>query len=198
MTRRLLLAAAVALAATPALAQTPGPFYAGANLGLSIFHNSTASQAGFQSVTVAYSTGFAFGLLGGYRLNENFRLEAEISRKAADIDTVDSVNAGGGSLSVWGFMANGYYDITQLKWPVTPFLGAGLGAARGTVSFPGQSDQTDTSFGYQIHVGFNYNVNKQLQLNARYTYQGSQDFEKNGQKLSYGSSNILAGIQYFF
>jgi len=197
MTRRLLLTAVVALAAAPALGQSPGRVYGGADIGLSIFHDNNATVPGLGTASVTYSTGFAFGVFAGYRFGENVRLEGEIGYKAADLDTFAGQSVTDSSLTVWGFMANAYYDITQLRWPVTPFVGAGLGLAYGKAKSPAVT-ASDTVLGYQIQLGFNYRASKHLQLNARYLYQGSQDFVDSGYKVAYGSSNLLAGLQYFF
>jgi OmpA-OmpF porin, OOP family len=203
VTKRILLAVAVLGFSTSALAAAPaGPFYGSAHLGLSIFHDSDVSGGG-GTATISYKMGFGAGAAVGYRFTENLRAEAEFVYKGA---SMDKVSAGGGSLtlssstlSAYGFMANAYYDITQVKWPVTPFVGVGLGAIYGKF----KSDQLgtndhDTEFGYQATLGVLYPVNSQLGVSGAYRYQGSSDFSKNGASLSYGSSTIQVGLNYFF
>lgn len=203
MTKRLLLAAALLGFSTSALAAAPGPgpYYAGAQLGLSIFHDSDVSAAGFAgTTTLEYKLGFAIGAVAGYRYSENFRFEGEISYKGADVDKVGGFSQSG-SLSTYAFMANAYYDFTQAKLPVTPFVGVGLGAIYGKAKSPGESD-SDTAFGYQITAGILYAVNRQVTLSAAYRYQGSSDFSFTqggvGITVPYGSSSLLAGLNYYF
>lgn len=210
------IAAAMAFVASPARAQTQpqGAPYVGAHLGLAIFHNSDIKPEGTATVKAAWKSGFAFGLDVGYKFTENVRVEGEVSYKKNDVDTIAGQAVTSGDLTAWGFMANAYYDFTQAKMPVTPFAGVGLGAVRGKVSSPsvangGLGDQTDTEFGYQLTLGFSYALSPQASLYACYRYQGSSDLSftvsdpaagvpPTKVKISYGASNILAGLNYSF
>jgi opacity protein-like surface antigen len=190
MTKRLLLAAALLAISTPALAE--GPYYAGGHLGLAFVHDSTVSVGG-GSGTIAFKTGFALGGHVGYRYNPNLRFEGEIGYKTADVDV-----SGGGSFSTLGFIANGYYDFVGTQLPVTPFVGLGLGMIRGTASGGGASSQSDTQFGYQLSLGASYPINKNASVTGMYRFQGSSDFKVQGVTVTYKSSSILAGLNYFF
>jgi len=204
----LFVAAALALVAKPALAADGAP-YVGANLGLSIFSDSDVKIPGLATQKVAYKSSFAFGLEVGYRLNENIRLEADFSYKKSDVDTVGGVaQSGTNTVAAYGFMANGYYDITQAKLPVTPFIGAGIGLVYGKISTStseadgGLGDKSSTQFGYQLTVGLAYAINPQATIFGLYRYQGSSDFSFTVQSTkvtaTYGSHNILAGLNYSF
>ena len=203
--KKLLLAVGLLTFAIPALAQgapataqgAPAtPWYAGVQLGLAILHNVDASQPG-GSATIEYDTGFGFGGVVGFRANPNFRLEGEISYRTADVSSVGGGSASGISLATTGFLVNGYYDFTQAKLAVTPFVGLGVGLIHGTASGLGQS-YSDTEFGYQLTLGLAFAVAPQVSLNAAYRYQGSSDFSSNGTTLPYRSSNIMVGLNYLF
>ena len=193
MKKLLLVAALIGFAGT---ARAAGPVYAGVHLDLSIYHDVDASEAG-GSATVSYDTGFGIGGVVGYRANPNFRFEGEISYRSADVKSVGGTSVSGTSLSTTAFMVNGYYDFAQVKGPVVPFVGLGIGFINGNASGFGQS-YSDTEFGYQLTLGISYAVNPNVSLVADYRYQGASDFSSNGATLPYKSSNIQVGLNYLF
>lgn len=197
MKRTLLLAVSL-LALTSVSAFAEGPYVAG-DLGFAIFHDSDLKPAGFATETVAFDTAFGFDIAVGYSLKENIRAEVEIGYRKADVDTFDGVNPGGGySVGVTSYMANGYYDFTQLKLPVIPYAGLGLGFLDGKFKAPGFSN-SDTALGYQLMLGVSLPINRNLSVNAGYKLQGTfGDFEDAGDKFSYTSSNLLVGARYNF
>jgi opacity protein-like surface antigen len=188
MKKTLLLAVSIlALSSVSALADGP---YVAADLGLAITHDSSTN---FQAKDIEYDMGFGFDVAGGYSLKENFRAEGEIGYRSADVK-----DSGGTSLGVLSFMANGYYDATQFKLPVTPYVGLGLGLLHGKASGGGAS-LSDTTFGGQFMLGASYAIDKKISVNAGYKLQSSfGDFEDNGGKISYTSSNLLVGARFNF
>lgn len=195
MKKTLLLAASLlALSSVSALAEGP---YVAADLGLAIFHDSDFSGGG-ATASGEYDMGFGFDIAGGFAFKENFRAEAELGYRSADVDKIGGASISGSSLGVLSVMANGYYDITQFNLPVTPYAGLGLGFLNGKVKSPGTSD-SDTSIGYQLMLGASYPVNKNISVNGGYRLQGAfSDFEKNGSKVSYTSSTLQVGARYNF
>lgn len=207
MTTRLLLAVAALGFSTPALADAPapGPLYGGVHLGLTLFTDSDMAAPGLGpgTATIEWEAGFAAGAVAGYRFGESFRLEAEFSYKRAKASKVAGDSGSGVSLSTPGLFVNAYYDITQAKLPVTPFLGAGVGAIVGYFKVPGEKANT-TVFAYQLTLGVLYAASNEVLLSAAYRYQGSQDFKytfagvPDKVIVPYGSHNVLAGLSYFF
>ena len=203
----LIAVAALIVSASSALAAGP---YLGANIGFGIIHDSDVefSATGYKSQTLKteFDTGFAFDLAAGYKFNENIRAEGEFGYLSADVDKVDGETAKNAEVRFMTFMANGYYDITQLKIPVIPFVGVGMGLLHGKMKNDNGSD-TDITFGYQLMAGASYAFNKNISADLRYRLQGVfSDFEfeekinnvKVTEKFPYMSSSFLAGIRYNF
>lgn len=198
MKKELLIAVALlALSALPASAQGP---YVGGSLGLFIPHESDISVPGLGSADVEYDLGFGFTLNGGYNFDD-FRLEGEFGYKASDVDKISgpggSVSVSDVELTVLSFMVNGYYDV-KMNSPFKPYFGVGIGLINGELD-GGGSTGDDTVFGYQITAGVSYPINKNLNLDFYYRFQGAaSDFEDAGDELSYTSSNLNAGVRYNF
>lgn len=179
--KKTLLLAASFLVLTSAAAFAEGP-YVGADLGLSIAHDSDVSGGG----TVKYDAGFGFDLRGGYDFGQA-RVEAEFGYRANDLKDFD------GDVTVMNYMVNGYYDF-NLAAPVTPFVGLGVGLLNG--DFDGDSD---TTFGGQLAVGVAFPLNKQVNLDLTYKYLTTfSDFESQGVEVDYSNSSILVGARYNF
>jgi opacity protein-like surface antigen len=98
------------------------------------------------------------------------------------------VNNYTGSKSEWVFMANAYVDLGTW-WGVTPFVGAGIGTARNTISgfrddgftapnfgavsgvstFYGD-DASKWNFAWALHAGLSYRVTPNVSLELAYRY----------------------------
>ncbi len=161
-----------------------------ANL-LSLQQTTAFDTAGIFGVGIGYqfNNWLRGDITGQYRGNSNF--------KGADLFTYP---AGGGvvgngvdnytaSKSEWLVMANGYVDLGTW-WCVTPFVGAGVGMARVTLSnytdfgavnndgsgfgmFPSYASAPAASkwnFAWALHAGLAYRVNPGLTLELAYSY----------------------------
>jgi outer membrane immunogenic protein len=198
MKSKLLIAVAfIALSVLPAAAQGP---YVGASGGLFIPHESDITITGLGSANVEYDVGGGFNINAGYDFN-GFRLDAEFGYKAADIDKISgpggSVSVSGADITVLSYMVNGFYDF-KINSPVKPYLGVGIGILNGELDDNGISSD-DTVFGYQVTAGIAYPMNKNLSFDLFYRLQGApKDFDVDGTKLSYTSSNINLGLRYNF
>lgn len=203
--KKILLVAATILAVSAGSALAQGP-YVGGNIGLGITHDSDLKFVGAPTVNLSYESGLAFDVAVGYKFNENLRAEGQFGYLSADFD---KYKQGGesetakGDLTGMSFMANAFYDVTQLSLPVVPFVGVGLGLINGESKPEGLSSKSDTVFGYQAIVGASWPANKNLNIDLSYRFQGAaSDFEYNFDgvktKASYMSSSILAGVRYNF
>lgn len=198
MKMKMLLAGFLVMAMA-SVAAAAGP-YVGVSGGVSMIHDGDVTVAGIGSAKASYDTGYNVNLSSGYNF-DGFRLEGEFGYKGADLDQLSgnggSVKVSDTDITLLTFMANGYYDI-KTGGPVVPFLGAGIGIINGEIQSQGESDE-DTVFGYQLTAGVSYAVNKNLNLDVAYRFQGAgSDFSKNGVSFEYNSSNILAGVRYNF
>lgn len=195
--KTLLVGALLATAATPAFAAGP---YVGAAGGVSIFHDANVEFAGVGNGEFSYDAGYGLNVAAGYDF-DGFRLEGEVGYKKADMD---KFSAGGGSVSLSGvdqtmtsYMLNCYADF-KTKSSATPFIGAGLGMIKG--EFDDNGDKIDdTVLGYNLIAGVAIEASKNVKLDLTYRLQGTTaDFEKDGAKIEYLSSNFYVGMRYNF
>lgn len=191
--RVLLVGALLVAASTQAFAQGP---YVGISGGASFIHESDIEIIGAGSDKVSYDTGYGFGVNAGYNF-DGFRIEAEISHRVADVDKVAGISYSGADITVNSYMANGILDFKNNS-AVTPFIGVGVGMLKGSLDDNGYK-LDDTVLGYQAIAGVSIAANSNVSFDLSYKLQGAAaDFEKDGGKLSYMSSNVMAGIRYNF
>jgi OmpA-OmpF porin, OOP family len=207
MSNRGLLGAGVALAVALGCAQAqaqvagqsffgpypPGAFYFGPEGGWTQLQSqsTTVTLTNKNGTTAAfgpntnYNGGFNAGARAGYMWGP-WRFEGEYSYRNNDLQSF----AGAGRLIVTGnthsnsIMANAIYDFT-FGWPITPHIGAGIGAANidSGVSLTGARepvlfDNTGFSsvngstwkFAYQGIAGLRYMINPALAVDVDYRY----------------------------
>lgn len=197
MKKALLAAAFLCLASALPAAAAQGP-YVGVAGGLAIVHDSDVDVPGVGSADLEYDTGFGFNVSAGMRFDQA-RIEAEFGVNQADLDQLSGPGGSvglDGDLTTMSFMVNGYYDV-KMAAPVTPYFGVGLGLINGEFEIEGDEGD-DTAFGYQFTAGLTAPINPLLDLDIYYRYQGSSDFEDEGEEISYDASLIFAGIRYKF
>lgn len=135
-----------------------------------------------------------------------FRVEGEVAYRANNMDEASYLGESAkinGDASVLSFMGNGYYDFSNAT-AFTPYVGLGLGMAKIDVAIDDISwDESDTVFAYQIMVGGNFALTKQISLDAEYRYFGSQDPEfDDGEggtvEAEVRSHNLSVGLRILF
>lgn len=184
-----------------------GGWYLRGDIGFSNQSVKNLDNALYSTLTsLDQRTGFdsagIFGLGVGYQFNNWFRgdITGEYRGKSnfhgLDIITFDNGGAAGfgsdtytGSKSEWLFLANAYADLGTW-YCVTPFIGAGVGMSRNTISnfadqgvgslFPPGSGvgsslaYGDTAskwnFAWALHAGLAYKVTNNLTLEMSYRY----------------------------
>ncbi len=166
------------------------------------------SHVTLQDATFTDSTGSAeaefdggYGIMAalGYRFNNNFRAEGEISYRHNDVDNVDGTQFSGDAKS-WAFMANGYYDFVT-GGSIQPYLGAGFGVAHEKIKGDGTAffaDGTDTVLAYQAIAGVAVPVASDTSVGFEYRYFGTQDPEDDGVETEYGTHNIGVRLNHSF
>jgi opacity protein-like surface antigen len=123
-------------------------------------------------------------LIGQYRGNSNFKGTDRFTGTAsgAPYSAIDNYGA---SKSEWLVMANAYVDLGTW-WCITPFVGAGVGAARvtmanftdtgvntipgSTTSFASAPTASKWNLAWAVHTGLAYKVNPNLTLELAYSY----------------------------
>jgi OOP family OmpA-OmpF porin len=186
MSRRIRLAigACIAIAAavfiTGARAQT---FYFGGEGGWSTLEDQSNRGKGIANSRARFDSGFAAGARAGYEWGP-WRFEEEYVYRSNDLNgltlggvKLPKVSGGRESHAV---MTNVLYDF-NLGWPVTPHVGAGIGAvdiidhahAGGGVGKLFRDD--DWQFGYQAIGGIRYNATPNVAIDLDYRYLATTD-----------------------
>jgi len=187
------------LSVSASTAMAAGP-YVGASGGVSFIHDQDLKRSSGATDTAELKAGYGFNVSAGYNFDP-IRAEFEVGYKNADVDKFKSSGAtfpgNGSNTTILSFMVDAYYDFKNSS-KFTPFVGVGLGALDGEFEDPGfRSD--DIKFGYQVIVGAAYNVTQNVALDISYRFEGAaSDFEIGSTKVSYMSSNIMAGLRYNF
>ena len=180
MTRKLLIAAAIAVA-LPATSQAQGTlqypgFYISGEGGLNWMLNTSINVPGFGGLVNVYpQTGWAAGGSIGY----------DFVGPRVEIEGVYRSNNGTLQLAPVGFqnlkagfnnqqtaiMANAFYDFLA-GGPIVPYIGAGLGVAFVNASALG-GNSSSTNFAYQGIIGVGWNIDPMFRLNLDGRYFGT-------------------------
>jgi OmpA-OmpF porin, OOP family len=182
------LALAAAMLGADARAQV---IYFGAEGGWSNLEDQKDrfNVAGAPSVRNRYDSGFAAGARVGYEWGP-WRFEEEYAYRSNDLDrfSIGGFNVPGasGSRRSHAIMTNVLYDfnLAGLGWniglPVTPHIGAGVGAVnvQDRVRVPVLGTilrDDDWQFGYQAIAGLRYNFTPNLAADLDYRYLATTD-----------------------
>ncbi len=159
------------------LAQGNGWYFSGST-GLSLMENST-NRSSSRHFDASTDPGFEINGAIGKELGNGFRAEGELGYHQMSLDHITSYGVGGsggagGDADAFSVMGNGYYDF-DAGGPIKPYIGAGLGFARvslsdATVNGHALVDDEDLTFAYQAMAGIGYQVNPKGTLFLGYRY----------------------------
>ncbi|MEN8232936.1 MAG: outer membrane beta-barrel protein [Thermodesulfobacteriota bacterium] len=173
--------------------------YGSVGVGPAWVSDSDVSVDGFFDGTAEFDTGYFVGAAVGY-MREPFRLDAELSYMASDMDTYAGFPADA-EIDALTFLANGYYDFNT-GGPMKPYITAGIGASTIEISEPGFSDEDDTVFAYQVGFGVGYELSETLILDCRYRFMSGQDMEFSAGgstvEVEIASHNLTVGVRIPF
>lgn len=216
----------LAAGARPAHADVPDHWYiAGAATGSALDKpHQTIANAPTPGSTLQVVNAVDFGWGGqgeiGYAAGF-FRIEAEIGHTANHSDHYSAISPiaitlpQSGKNSITRFMANAFVELPRGHWPVSPFIGAGIGAARAhatTFAAPARApgappsqilDVKDTRFAYQVMAGLSAPLTRHLALTAQYrwfdggTFRGFDSREERATRTLHGS-NVDLGVRFSF
>lgn len=209
----LTVAALVALAPGPAAAQSLHGPYVAVGGGYDSMPDRDLAING-HTVSSQWKPGEgAFAALG-YRWSPALRTEVELSGREAKVESFNGVNPWAGKQWDNSVMLNVLYDI-NLGGPITPYVGAGLGASwliwgdnfRATAQQPPTVYDSDSwRGGWQGIVGVSYAVSPKiaLALDARlkgsfgdYKFPGSVPGREINQ-FNQQTRSIFASVRYSF
>ena len=179
----------------PSLAQAAESPYVSLSGGLGLLNNSTVNG---NNDAIKYKTGYLINGAVGLK-NQDVRVEAEIGYHRNSVDSSDYADPRGAHVSMWTFMANGYYDIPMKDSVVSPYVMGGLGVADASISGGNMSGSpSSTEFAWQLGAGVGIKAAKNTTFDLGYRYLSPSDAKFDGAKVSLASCNILAGIRYSF
>lgn len=189
----------------PAMAMTGGsPWYIDVALGYVVVSDADLSTGALNGELSA-DAGFGGSFALGYQWKENVRFDLELAYRSNDLDRVTVGGFGfvgtadvEGTVSTLAAMLNGYYDI-ELGWPVTPYIGAGLGMAQVTVDSKTLStDDSATVLAYQGSLGVLYEITPQITARFGYRLFVTADPEIKNTEGEYTANSIDVGLIYRF
>lgn len=188
------LAAVAAIFISPAA--NAEPWYVGGFGGLNFTHDGNVNGVGTQA---SYDLGLAAGGYVGFYVQENIRLEAELSYRSNDIDKRGGVPIAGKAESV-AVMANAFFDF-KIESAVEPYLGAGIGFAEVDYTITGLTFD-DTVIALQLVGGMGIEIAPATQLTVDYRLFVTDDLNIGGGvgfgDVEYVNSAILVGIKRSF
>jgi outer membrane protein OmpA-like peptidoglycan-associated protein len=179
--------------------------YIGAGAGINFWPEDSdlgSNEAKFDDWdwTTAGQLGYAFG--------NGFRAEGEFGYRPNDVDSVSNVTGASGDLSTMSFMANLLYDFHIGNFPLTPYIGVGIGAARvhadGVAPANGVSiDDSSIGFAMQGILGVSYDITPNWALKMDYRHIRVPDLEFDtsaGTSVDsdYATNEIMVGFRYTF
>ncbi len=239
--RKLALAGAAALGLAPTLAiaadmplpPMPAPveyggWYLRGDIGMTNQKVKHLDNVLFDDTVVVHQKEFdsspLFGVGIGYKFNNWFRMDATAEyRGGASFHGFDTYTFDDGGTPVtrmndyravkseWLFMANAYVDLGTW-YAVTPFVGAGVGMSRNTISAFRDMDPTSgTTFGpaaayandaskwqfaWALHAGLAYQVTPNFTIELAYRYLNLGD-GKSGDLIGFDGTNTINNPMHF-
>jgi opacity protein-like surface antigen len=202
-----MIAACLLLAcALPALAQSSRLYFAG-YLGLNVLHDQGFSESTTgSSGNIGFNNGPAFAGALGVRINNNVRVEGELSYRDQTITHINVGNASfqsGSDLKTWLLMMNAYYDFNFSWHNISPYVTAGIGFAdhrgqinSGNTALAPNSSGHDFAFAYQAGTGLKYRMTPDLALTGGYRFLGTTDPSIGSYTTHYGAHEFRMGLEY--
>ncbi|MBA2727926.1 MAG: porin family protein [Parachlamydiaceae bacterium] len=124
--------------------------------------------AGINFINHHGKAGFTGGLFGGFKFENNFRVEGELGYRYHSMHGVN--------LNTYSYMANGLYDLPKI-FHVTPYVGLGIGYAHTTTNIHSHGCSVrihDNDFVMQGIVGFSRKISNDLHLGLEYRIFGTK------------------------
>jgi outer membrane protein OmpA-like peptidoglycan-associated protein len=196
------LAAALPFAAADAADKG---FYVGVGVGANWVRDSDINGNGI-NVDAEFDTGWMGALSAGWAYGNGVRAEIELGHRRNDVDSLSGTTAGTGDVTAWSGMLNVYYDL-KTGTPFTPYLGAGIGAARASLEASpigaSRIDDSDTAFAYQGIIGVGYRLNENATIFTDYRYMATTGLDLataagTSVDADYDNHTVMVGLRFNF
>lgn len=181
--------------------------YMAGYMGLNIFKDQDfESTSPVTKGTMNLDNAPSFAGAIGLRLSRDFRVEAELSYRKADVNQLDFPGAGGssgGELQQYMGFLNIYYDI-DVPGKIQPFIGGGLGMglfsgeANNSAGGPSFANEDATALMWNAAAGVKYRVKDDTAFSVGYRYLDSTDLSFDEFDIDYSSHEFRIGIEYDF
>ncbi|WP_234002350.1 outer membrane protein, partial [Erythrobacter sp. AP23] len=209
--------------ASPALAKDDS-WYIGAEFGAMLVEDTNLDiNGGPDSHAVDYEYGFDGGGYVGYDFG-SFRLEAEVSYRSADVDSIAVGGAGlpygpgavlapgsytaGGDVNSLAFMLNGLFDFGPDDG-LQGYVGGGVGVARTSyevtpfANLASSIDDSDSGLAWQLLAGVRAPLTDNVDVGLRYRFFNAQDNELvdiggNTLEDTFTSHSLMGTLEYNF
>lgn len=144
--------------------------------------------------SIKYKTGYTAGAFAGYGFCNNIRVEGEFLYRRNNVKHIknDKGTFHCGHYRSYSLMANCLYDF-NICYPVTPYLGVGIGADRVTtaISIPESGFKNHkTRFAAQGIAGFSYPICDNTEMSIDYRYHWVENHRNN--------NTFTMGLKYIF
>jgi opacity protein-like surface antigen len=197
----------------------------------SLFNVNYANFTSVNNIDKGFDAAPLFGLGIGYTVNNWLRFDVTGEYRGAanfhglDVGAIPSANCRGtapcfaddrytASKSEWTFMFNGYVDLGTW-WNITPFVGAGVGFSRNTISNFGDVsicvDSSSCAFGgsdafgptaskwnfaWALHAGLAYQLYRNVTLELAYRYIDLGNAQSGNLVAFDGTNNIVNPMEF--
>jgi opacity protein-like surface antigen len=170
----------------PTIQISPDPLIGAPTDAFNSFYNSTVSASSLFDAGVGYQINnwLRVDVTGEYRGGSHFQVLEQVGVPSTNSQYADFYR---GNLSSLVGLVNGYLDVGTW-YGITPYVGAGVGVARNTLSgltdvgfaYPGNGNgyptggyldnSSKTNFAWALMAGLGFNVTQNLKLDLGYRY----------------------------
>ncbi len=137
-----------------------------------------------------YKSGYLFGGDIGYRWENGFRLEGEVSYRH-DKNKGHHSHHNKKAHKATAFMANGLYQFDIDCFPIDIYFGGGLGWVNTHHNHDRHHDGKKNGFAWQLIAGIAYPICENLDLDLEYRF-----FDES--KSKFNNSSVDLGFRYYF
>jgi len=166
-------------------------FYVELDLGFSSISGETS--ASFQdNQDIDFDNTTCIGGAIGYRFTKRWRLEANISHRESDVDTINGVPSDG-ETSLSSYTANMYFDLLP-DAAVRPYIGYGMGFSDYSLDTPISRADDDAGFAWSLLLGASCRIADQTELNLGFRRVTSEGLFDDGVE----ATEFIIGLRYSF